>query len=576
MTDRTHNRAHTAATFHCARAGAEVLLKNWVLVAALGFGQLALADPAIFFTDVESGPVHGGPHDLGVPISIFGKGFGSARGVSKVTIGGVEVAAYAVWGANNARNNTLDMVVVQPGATTVGGPIVLTVNGTASNSNFSFVVNTGKVRYVATNGADSNPCTELAPCATLLHVIDPSVTGSGDTVLVRGGNYGEGEIWVQMAHKGASGQQKTLKNFPGEEVLLSNPSRNLIVDSDYITISGFHFSNGKSTGVTERSDLDRHLGDKFINNLIDGELAWAAIDSHGNDHTLAGNVCNAATSTVGTQGHCYYVSYGNNLKILYNIANGATGYGLHIFDQRRQTSDFRRVISQVLVEGNILKSSPERSGMILAMGDEGGYGNKIDGVTIRNNIFLANNHVGLALGVNVRNIKVLNNTFYQNGRQEIQLTENGPLSNIVIANNLLFHGPNSNCATFCSWYQDAHLQFTPSQVSNLVVANNGYFGQAITILNGTGSNQVNIGAAGDSSPVVGAVSFLNPAVFDFRVLVGGAAIDHGTNQGGLVPGDYNGVRRPQGTAFDLGAFEYDTGRRDPTGLAAPRKLRLLN
>lgn len=76
----------------------------------------------MLFVDVDAGLVNGGPQGLGVPISIFGHGFGATRGNSRVTIGGVEVASYLVWGAGNAQNPTLDMIAVQPGAATTGGP----------------------------------------------------------------------------------------------------------------------------------------------------------------------------------------------------------------------------------------------------------------------------------------------------------------------------------------------------------------------------------------------------------------------------------------------------------------------
>src|SRR5689334_17553668 len=85
-----------------------------VLATSLLFSAQA-APPRVFFTDIEAGPVTGGPRNLGVPISIFGKGFGAERGVGRVTIGGVEVASYLLWGANNAQNTSLDMIVVQPG-----------------------------------------------------------------------------------------------------------------------------------------------------------------------------------------------------------------------------------------------------------------------------------------------------------------------------------------------------------------------------------------------------------------------------------------------------------------------------
>ena len=173
----------------------------------------ALADPAVLFTDVESGPLAGGPNGLGVPIAIFGKGFGTSRGSSKVTIGGVEVAAYNVWGASNAKNSTLDMIEVQPGAGTAGGAIVVTVNGKPSNSNYSFTVNSGKIRAIAKNGSDSNPCTLAAPCATILHSVEPSVSAPGDTILIRAGTYSEGEMWIRREnnHGGSLGQQKTIK-----------------------------------------------------------------------------------------------------------------------------------------------------------------------------------------------------------------------------------------------------------------------------------------------------------------------------------------------------------------------------
>ncbi|MEQ1515714.1 MAG: choice-of-anchor Q domain-containing protein [Usitatibacteraceae bacterium] len=525
------------------------------------FATSAIANPAILFTDVESGPLTGGPGGLGVPISIFGKGFGVSRGDSKVTIGGVEVAAYNTWGANNANNQTLDMIVVQPGSNVLGGAIEVTVAGRTSNRDFLFAVNGGKIRYVATNGADSNVCSEASPCATILNVVSPNITGPGDAILVRGGTYAEGEMWIRNVNGngGTLGHQKTIKNYPNEIPVFSNGARGTIVEADYMTFSGLRFTDGKSIGVAETGNTSRIVGDRFINLRADGAVAWAFIDTHGDDHTLAGNVCEASSSVVGTQGHCYYVSFGNNLKLLYNIGSGAPGYGLHIFDQRRQANDFRRMITNVLVEGNILKNSKQRSGLILAMGDEDGIGNRIQNVVIRNNIFTGNNHLGIALGGNISDIQIYNNTFYQNGRQDLLLPESGTLANIVVKNNLFYHSPNANCLIDCSWYQDAHVGYTPSVVQGLVLNNNGYFPGAPVILNGVGSNQINLGAAGDAGGVTGPITFVDPAIFDFRVLAGSANIDRGIDLTPAVARDYNGISRPQGSASDLGAFELDQG-----------------
>ena len=349
------------------------------------------APPAVLFVDVDAGPVAGGPGGLGVPIAIYGTGFGAVRGASTVTVGGVEVASYLSWGSGNAHNPTLDRLVVQPGPGTPSGPIVVTVGGLASNADVTFSAIDAHVWYVSATGSDTNDCRESSPCATISHAVSSTVSGPGDTILVRGADHREGEIWVrrEYGHGGEPGRQKVVKPYPGDEVTLSNGARPFIVDADYVTVAGFRFANGKGVGVPDAGDVNRRRGDRFIDNIVAGELSWSFIDTHGDDHLLAGNVCEATVSSVGTQGHCYYVSYGENTRIRYNVGSGAPGYGLHVFDQRRATLDFPRVIRNVLIEGNILKESKLRSGLILAMADEGGLGNRIDHVVVRNNIIFA-------------------------------------------------------------------------------------------------------------------------------------------------------------------------------------------
>lgn len=377
--------------------------------------------PAVHFVDVESGPTTGGPGNLGVPIAIFGSGCGASRGSSRVTIGGVEVASYLVWGTKNALNPTLDAIVVQPGPAVTGGAIVVSVAGRASSPTLSFTRNAGKMRYVSAAGSDAADCTDATPCATIAHAIEPSVTGPGDTILVRGGTLQENEIWVrrEYGHGGTPGQQKTIKAFPGESVILANGHRPFIISADHVTVSGFRFQNGKSLGISELGDASRLKGNRLVNNAYAGPVGWAFIDSHGDGHVIAGNVCEATSSSVGTQGHCYYISYGDGVRVIYNIGGGAPGYGIHVFDQRRATVDFRRVISNLVIEGNIVRSSTERSGMVLSMADEAGLGNVIDTVIIRNNVLTANNHLGLTILGNVRDVRVYHNTFVENGRQAL-------------------------------------------------------------------------------------------------------------------------------------------------------------
>jgi hypothetical protein len=498
----------------------------------------APSEPHVFFVDVEVGPARGGPNNVGVPISIFGKGFGTNRGDSRVTIGGVEVANYLVWGATNAHNSTLDMIVVQPGPTSKGGPIVVTVNGKVSNTDHSFVVNSGNVYFVAPNGSDAKSCSISMPCATISSVV--SKMKPGDTVLLRAGDYTERETWIRAPQGGLQGNPKTIKNYPGEQVYLTNAERGFFVDADYITVSGLNFRNGKFLGAVGWASRDQR-GDRFIDNTFAGTIGWAAIEVGGHEHLLAGNVCDISGSTVGTMGHCYYVAAGTNTNILHNVAIGAPGYGLHIYDERRETNDFQRVIRNVLVEGNILRNSRQRSGMIVAMVDQGGYGNHIENITIRNNLFVANNHAGLVLQGIAQEIKVYNNTFYQNGRLSILVGGDAKLTDV--RNNLFYQSRNSNCSSNCSWFPEAHVAVGPA-FPDITLLNNSYHPSSAMII-----------GARDPRAITGDVRFANASALDFHVDASSVDSGHGETLT-TVSADFDGRLRPHDAKYDIGAFQH--------------------
>ena len=417
-----------------------------------GSGSVATGSPGgpvILFTDAEAGPKQGGPGNHGVPITLFGTGFGAQRGTSTITINGVEAANYLVWGEHNANNAALDMLVIQPGPNVTTGPMVVHVNGKDSNTDYSFTPTNGIVYYVAPGGSDAAACSEAAPCATVHHVATNRMQ-SGDAVLIRGGTLTEGEVWIRddMGHSGQPDRPKLIRNYPGENPIFSNAARPFIISANYITVSGLHFQNGKSLGLG--GETNHH--NQVINSTFRGLIDWDAIGSHGSDHVIAGNDCNVSGSTVGTQGHCYYISFGNNVKVRYNVGSGAPGYGVHVFDQQRATNDFRRVISNLLIEGNTLTGSTRRAGLIVAMGDEGNRGNVIDGVDVRNNTFSGNAQLGAVVGPNVRNVTFTGNSFVQNG-------------NAGSANNV--------CKIECTWYRLAHVTADPA-VRGVVVDGNRY------------------------------------------------------------------------------------------------------
>ncbi len=291
----------------------------------------ASGQPVVSFVDVQAGPTRGGQGGLGAPIGIFGTGFGATRGGSRVLIGGREVASHLVWGAKNAANPRLDMIVVQPGPKVRGGVVTVEVGGKRSRQLHRFTPARGWVLAVAPGGKDGSGCAIASPCLTIQHAI-------------------------------------------------------------------------------------------------------------------------------GTKGHCFYISHGHRIRIVGNVGAGTPGYGVHIFDQERSSNDIKREITDVLVEGNVLSGSTERSGLIVAMGDEGRRGNNVAGVTIRGNTFTSNNFAGVAIGGNVSNVKITGNAFRMNGRQGVTIYDEPTIRNVLISGNLIDQRPGGPCRVTCEWYPVAHVQ----------------------------------------------------------------------------------------------------------------------
>lgn len=171
--------------------------------------------PQIFFTDLLSGPVTGGEQNLGVFVTLYGEGFGAARGASTVTIGGAEVARYVSWGEDVAPRD-LDRIVVQPGPAVVAGPIVVTVDG-ASSAGQPFTARAGEIYFVAVGGDDDDPGTLAEPWATVAHAEE--TIAAGDTVYVRDGVAETGEdafdAALSIEDGGAIGLPKAIVSYPG-------------------------------------------------------------------------------------------------------------------------------------------------------------------------------------------------------------------------------------------------------------------------------------------------------------------------------------------------------------------------
>ena len=167
---------------------------------------------------------------------------------------------------------------------------------------------------------------------------------------------------------------------------------------------------------------------------------------------------------------------------------------------------------------------------------------------------------------------IVNNIFYNIPQgYAIQLADG--VSHVLIANNTFAFPKVGSGLT-------GHIMLWRTQ-SDLTIRNNIFYSQTdvraavvryLSVVNdcsidhnlvlGAGTvlyaGLLNLGDCAQSANSMGAdPQFIDSTRFDFRLRSGGPAIDSALEVPGLVT-DFDGVLRPQGLAYDIGAFEFPT------------------
>lgn len=181
------------------------------------------APPAVFFTDLESGPNTVGIDGLGAIVTIYGRRFGNEPG--RVTVGGGEVARYVAWAD--------DRISVLLGPATVTGPVVVHTATGASNDDITFTVRPGNTYCVSLEGSNENfgrfaDSTMVRGCwETLQHAVGS--IAPGDIVYALDGVAQiEAETIYEAAlsveRTGAPGSPFAIVAFPGARVTIATDS----------------------------------------------------------------------------------------------------------------------------------------------------------------------------------------------------------------------------------------------------------------------------------------------------------------------------------------------------------------
>lgn len=413
-----------------------------------------------------------------------------------------------------------------------------------------------------------HPVCTIAQGRTLLN----AAPGVGHTLWIRGGNYGE-SIVVSKADPLPSGSSwasaTVVAGYNGETVQLSggqgisfpsqepgNPAQEQLFQ--YIILKNFKIQGGGGgvgalgcgySGLASRMGCGAHFirfdtievvnlggvgfcpGGAFGNGYGATDLEYLNVTAHDGGGT---NCPLNSHGEPSPNGHGFYTNAERTLIDNAHVYN-MTGYGLQIFDSGcPHTVDF---IYDCGKDSVIRNSSFHHNGN----GTTSLYGGLVighaSGMEVYNNIVYNNRNNGIELGyASTINTKVYNNIVY-GSIQGCGICIATATSGSLIKNNLLINNPTN---------------IQPN-------ANTSY----------TADHNI-CSAAGAVCDIVATPTFTNVGGADFTLQAGSRGINEGTpltfrNPNGTTYASVDKalVSRPQGSAWDIGAYEYVEGGSTP-------------
>lgn len=572
------------------------------------------ASPVIYFSDLTDGPTSGweGSSTKGAAVTIWGLNFGTLRGTSYITCGGINLmnnGDYAEWGVINKPGPGEDPNDVYSsarglqritfwlksgmitGATTIS---VTTLEGTSNAIPFYCrVLGTNHIYFISRDGNDSNnglydsqgvgsdgPWFSTSRAKTAVN--------AGDVAYFREGIWNEQDstegdwntLFVFHCSNHTNGEENnsiTLASYPGEIAQLGDKSIYYVI---------------RHAGWGETPDILKYWTfSKFL--LRAGKLVvfWGLDGSGGDDHIrFIGN--DASTYAGGssvfhfdgqTQGQTNFYFYGNNVHdakvdkrgdIVVGISAYPIyfeGFGTHNYiylgwnefaynEYGRGMQFYGHLngdwIDNLYVHDNYIHHNGLH-GAILGGGDGGGIPYEfMKNCYFYNNVVAFNGQrypdtggKGILMGGensggNEGNWYIYNNTFYHNLGGEIYVSTGSDPKSIIMKNNIIVPASGK------SYYSGKSGSFFTG-------SNNCYYGA------GDGpswdSNRL------DNTDPQFVVD--SPATdLDFRLKETSPCRNATTSEvSAIVTKDYVGVLRPQGTGFDIGAYEWIEDYTPPPG-----------
>ena len=411
--------------------------------------------------------------------------------------------------------------------------------------------------YVAKIGNDSNPGTEVLPWLTVQKSANTLI--AGDTVLIKTGIYNEQVI---PQNSGSPGNYIVYIAYPGDTTTIDGTGISIswaglihIFKKSYIKISGLNIKNSMAFGIFMGNSNHIIIEKNYTYNTYNSGIA--AVEPGPNDHIIIDNnevelACNdghqecitvSATDVFEIKNnHIHHSGPGTNggegIDAKVGCSNGkiCNNYVHDIISRLGIYIDaYANYSHDIDVYQNVVHDCA--AGFTVAS-ENGGL---LENVRVYNNIAYDNRnngcevaHWGPGSQHPIKDIKIINNTFYNNGSNTWGggiFVDNSEAENVVIRNNI--------CSENVFW--QIAVRDTPQNLivdHNLIDGFRGYPGEIY-----------------GSDSVVGDPIFVDSAGADFHLQESSYAIDAGSFLD--APSfDFDGNPRPQGAGYDIGSYEY--------------------
>ncbi len=404
----------------------------------------------------------------------------------------------------------------------------------------------GTTYHVASGGSDANPGTQAAPFATIQKAANTAV--AGDVIEVGPGTYAGARFsrsGTSAAPIGVRGQAGAIVSSPGP----SNTNRdNLwVFFASWITIEGFEVTGAGRAGIAvQASETSESHGVVLRRNHCHHNSRWGIFTGYAEGILIEDNV----TSYSAIEHGIYVSNTSDNPVIRRNVAHHNNASGIQINADPALPGD--GIISNAVVEANTAYEN----------GLAGGAAINLASVTfsrIVNNVLYDNHATGIAgwddgfsISFGTHDNLIACNTILQaaptpsgqRSRFAVSLL-NGSSRNRLVGNVLHHPSAPSKGSIDIDSSSLAGLDSDYNVVVSLFAVDETFIG--LSAWQALGQDLHSIVA----SP---SALFVDAANHDLHLRAGSPAIDRGTSVAGVTT-DRDGAARPQGLAFDIGAYE---------------------